>query len=348
MKLQRNKPVVFLDMDDVFCVHQQYSSGQALEALKRQETNHEIWENLVLAEARINLAKLHLEFLPTYVISSSWSYGLSHSQMRQVLFKTGMDFVAVDLHRDWKTPKLYAPSRIKEIEAWLAKHRHPIRPILILDDYSSGWALQHSRLDKEGYVVFCEVGIGFVSEKLVEAQNLLRAQIPVLPREFKKPSEKILYLDFDGVLHDKEVFLHKKSGIEVNTPGRTLFEWMPLLEELLAPYPDVSIVLSTSWVTARDYAFARKQLSPTLQARVIGATFHSHAMQKEEFFRKPRALQIAEDVQRRAPLFWFALDCDSKIWPTSCADKLIHTNGDKGINDQAIQDSIRLMLKNFE
>lgn len=32
----------------------------------------------------------------------------------------------------------------------------------------------------------------------------------------------------------------------LDTPGRTLFEWMPILDELLAPYSELRVVLSTS------------------------------------------------------------------------------------------------------
>lgn len=342
---QMTRPIVFLDMDDVFCIHPEYSSFQAIEALKRKDLAYpELWENLVLPEARLNLAELHLEFSPTYVVSSSWSYGLNLQQMRQVLIRTGMGFVADDLHKDWCTPKLAAPSRLKEIESWLTNHKQPKRPILVLDDYSSGWALQDSRLDKEGYVVFCDVGVGFNSEKLTKARDLLRAQLDTLNTEAKKAAQKILYLDFDGVLHDGAVYFHPRRGIYIETEERTLFEWMHILEELLTPYPDVNIVLSTSWVRVRDYEFARKQLSPSLQARVIGATFHSRVMQKEEFARKSRGEQIAEDVARRAPDSWFALDDDYLDWPKDCFDKLIRTHGDKGLSAPAVQASIRRML----
>lgn len=155
---------------------------------------------------------------------------------------------------------------------------------------------------------------------------------------------KILYLDFDGVLHDEEVYFHPRRGIYINTPGRTLFEWMPILEELLAPYPEVQIVLSTSWVRVRNYSYARKQLSRSLQARVIGATFHSRFMRKEDFARMPRGQQIADDAAWRQPELWFAIDDDYLDWPDDCKDKLIRTYGDKGISDIAVQASIRRVL----
>jgi hypothetical protein len=162
-----------------------------------------------------------------------------------------------------------------------------------------------------------------------------------------RKAEKILYLDFDGVLHDEEVFFHPRRGIYMNTPGRTLFEWMPILEELLIPHPDVAIVLSTSWVRIKNFSYAKKQLSAVLQERVIGATFHNREMRKVEFVLKPRGVQIADDVFLRGPTAWFAIDDDHLGWPGWCRDNLIRTEGTSGISDPSIQEAIRIMLERF-
>lgn len=156
---------------------------------------------------------------------------------------------------------------------------------------------------------------------------------------------KILYLDFDGVLHDEEVFFHPKHGIYLRTSGRTLFEWMSILESLLAPYPDVKIVLSTSWVRAKSFNYAKEQLSVTLQARVIGATFHKRHMRKYDFGLLPRGVQITNDLVHRKPDAWFAIDDEYLGWPEWCRDNLIQTDGVRGISDPAVQDAIRAMLK---
>lgn len=158
---------------------------------------------------------------------------------------------------------------------------------------------------------------------------------------------KICYLDYDGVLQDEAVFWSPKKGIYIRTPGRTLFEWLPILEELLAPHPDVKIVLSTSWVRVRSFSFAKKQLSPMLQERVIGATFHSRLMHKQAFAYLPRGVQIADDVFRRGPQSWFAIDDDHLGWPEWCRNNLIQTDGARGISDPKIQDAIKLMLERF-
>jgi hypothetical protein len=158
---------------------------------------------------------------------------------------------------------------------------------------------------------------------------------------------RILYLDYDGVLHDEEVFFHPRRGIYMNAPGHVLFEWMPILDVLLMPHPDVKIVLSTSLERARDFRFAKKQLGLELQKRVIGATFHNRIMRKEEFVSKPRGVQIADDVFRRGPQSWFAIDDDHLGWPAWCRDNLIRTDGAHGISEPWIQEAIRVMLERF-
>ncbi len=156
---------------------------------------------------------------------------------------------------------------------------------------------------------------------------------------------KVLYLDYDGVMHDSEVYYHPKRGIYMKTEGCVLFEWMPILEELLLPHPDVRIVLSTSWVREFRFSFAKKHLSQPLQDRVIGATFHKEHMRKENFAHLPRGEQIVGDVSRRKPKSWFAIDDDAQHWPQCCRDKLIHTDSARGISCPEVQKSIRTMLE---
>lgn len=157
--------------------------------------------------------------------------------------------------------------------------------------------------------------------------------------------KKLLYLDFDGVLHDEGVFFRHSGEIFMGTAGRTLFEWMPVLELLLAPHPDVKIVLSTSWVRVKGFRFAKTQLSVHLQSRVIGATFHRRQMRKDEFIFLSRGEQVAADVARRGPKAWFALDDDDEGWPRWCRDKLIKTDGSFGISAPEIREAVRLTLE---
>lgn len=48
---------------------------------------------------------------------------------------------------------------------------------------------------------------------------------------------RLIFLDFDGVLHEA------RGDLE----DARFFEWVPLLMEHIAPYPDVRVVVHSSW-----------------------------------------------------------------------------------------------------
>ena len=61
--------------------------------------------------------------------------------------------------------------------------------------------------------------------------------------------ELILCLDFDGVLHHENYLWSPRSGPYLKAPKEyVLFRHSALLVEMLDPYPQVKIVLRTSWV----------------------------------------------------------------------------------------------------
>lgn len=73
---------------------------------------------------------------------------------------------------------------------------------------------------------------------------------------------RLLFLDFDGVLHPL-------------APSRALhphgwFCWLPILEELLRPWPDVDVVVHSSWRTHFSDPELR-QLLEGLSNRLIGS-----------------------------------------------------------------------------
>jgi len=177
LKQMNPRPIVFLDMDDVLVTSREYTSYQVITTFKMGDIDGwpELWAGLVLPEARDSLNTLHRQFAPHYVISSSWSKYLTQEQMVQVFRRTGLDFVADNLHEQWSTPKIDG-SRVDEIESWLAKYRTPAQPVLVLDDDESGWSLAESCLERRGCVVLCEPCVGLVADKLAYAQRLLRAQ----------------------------------------------------------------------------------------------------------------------------------------------------------------------------
>jgi hypothetical protein len=134
----------------------------------------------------------------------------------------------------------------------------------------------------------------------------------------------ILYLDYDGVLHAEDVRLVRRRPciFESNKLSDIpLFEFAPLLEQLLAPFPELRIVLATSWVRHLGYSYAREQLPPGLRVRVIGATWHSHMRYDQVGSGMPafdlltRYAAIKQDAARRKAERWLALDDNIEGWP---------------------------------
>ena len=145
-------------------------------------------------------------------------------------------------------------------------------------------------------------------------------------------SKCVLYLDFDGVLHPEPVYRHPKGGLYLGADcaGHALFENAGLLIDALEPYPQVAIVLSTSWVRVLGYSRAKAYLPERLRRRVIGATFHS-CMNKAEFDAMTRGAQVLADARRRGVAQWLAIDDDSEGWLSAAESHLVLTDEKQGL-----------------
>lgn len=156
---------------------------------------------------------------------------------------------------------------------------------------------------------------------------------------------KVLYLDYDGVLHHEDVWRHPRKGLYFGAEGagHTLFENVGLLAQLLDPYPDVFIVLSTSWVSSLRYSHAASKLPQSLRRRVIGATFHTR-MNHDAFASLTRAQQVLEDVQRRQPSAWAAVD-DALGWPIESLPHFIPSDPATGIADPKVTRDFETKLR---
>lgn len=156
----------------------------------------------------------------------------------------------------------------------------------------------------------------------------------------------ILYVDYDGVLHHQNCLWHPKRGAYLQTPPEyVLFQHAELLASLLAPFPQIEIVLSSSWVLQYGLTGAAKRLPEKLQRRVIGGTFHSRHMQRDAFqFEKLRGEQVYEDVLRRRPRDWIALDDSVEGWPSEAVGHFIQTNPEEGISDPKVLFEIKERL----
>lgn len=156
----------------------------------------------------------------------------------------------------------------------------------------------------------------------------------------------VLYLDLDGVLHHENCLWHPKRGAYLCAPSRyVLFQHAELLAQLLEPYPEVKIVLSTSWIRRYGVTGTAKRLPLNLQVRVIGGTFHSGHMREDEFQWLPRGQQVIEDVHRRQPRDWLALDDNGEGWTEPHGTHWIQTHQYEGISDPEVLATFKQKLE---
>lgn len=166
------------------------------------------------------------------------------------------------------------------------------------------------------------------------------------PKSPKGRNELVLFLDYDGVLHHENCLWHPRRGAYLSAPSRyTLFQHAELLAQLLEPYPAVKIVLSTSWIRRYGVTASTKRLPLTLQTKVIGGTFHSRHMREDEFQWLPRGQQVIDDVLRRQPRDWLALDDNEDGWTEPHSQHWVKTHMYEGISDPEVLATFKQKLQ---
>lgn len=165
--------------------------------------------------------------------------------------------------------------------------------------------------------------------------------------------EVVLYLDLDGVVQHHAVMWQARRGVYMSPHAgrdRTLFEWVPVLEEALAPFPQVGLVLSSTWCTWPGYGKTLKRFPPELRERFIGGTYHKRVhgadpWAKSAFKAMSRGQQVCADVLRRKPQAWLALDDDTDDWPEWALDNLVACDGETGLSNPRVQAELQRKLQ---
>lgn len=149
------------------------------------------------------------------------------------------------------------------------------------------------------------------------------------------PMFPVLFLDYDGCLHADDVYL--VDGVPLmRRQGAQIFEHANLLAQILAPYADIRIVLSTSWVGTFSLIRAKLYLPDALQQRVVGTTYECRT-DKQAWAELSRFEQINRYVRAKNIQSWLALDDDNSDWPESCKQNLVCPTPSLGIGETRVQ-----------
>lgn len=168
----------------------------------------------------------------------------------------------------------------------------------------------------------------------------------------------ILYLDFDGVLHHEEVYTNGNTPF-MKEPGRKLFEWVDILDNILDNHRDISIVLSTSWARYLRYDYSKSMLPPKMQEMCIGACWHSsmkydsgwgggYTSSSYPYDNLTRYEQIKQNSKRRFTENWIAIDDNYYGWAEEDLDKLVKCDHALGLSDIKTQKDLINKLKQLK
>ncbi|MGF6636515.1 HAD domain-containing protein [Paraburkholderia sp. MM6662-R1] len=116
-----------------------------------------------------------------------------------------------------------------------------------------------------------------------------------------------LFVDFDGTLHVGNVYVDENDEVTLDT-GRPLLEFAPLLVELLAPYPAVEIVLTTSWARRLPEERVIAYLPSELRPRVVGTTSDIKPRRSYVLDGTERTDVICSYVYGKRLKHWLAVD----------------------------------------
>lgn len=127
----------------------------------------------------------------------------------------------------------------------------------------------------------------------------------------------ILALDFDGVLH------------RIRGPA---FEHLPRFESILRQFPEVDIVVSSSWREAYTWDHILNYFSEDLHRRIIGATpvLSAESPQYRAHVRHSEIRKFLVD-SGRDPHRWIALDDDASLFPPMC-EQLVLCDAQRGLD----------------
>jgi hypothetical protein len=150
------------------------------------------------------------------------------------------------------------------------------------------------------------------------------------PSRRRAQPKRVLFLDFDGVLHPTMEDLDGDSDACIATP---LFGWLPLLATALASHPDVGIVVSSTWRYTHDQDELRELLGP-LRGRFLGATPRGPRYESIQWWLHLNPMFASHRI----------LDDNPREFPTPAPKELIACHPHRGVSDSEVLAQLREWL----
>ena len=158
---------------------------------------------------------------------------------------------------------------------------------------------------------------------------------PVLDGAGTDDHRVILFLDFDGVVHERDA---GRSGLR-------RYEFLPRIENVLRDFPEVVVVVSSDWrMPVPDWSarWARARVSADLRSRVIGAVPDLGEEDQAVGRRRREAEAYLRDNGMHGSQ-WIALDDNVTIWGPADSRLLVCDDGFRADDEERLRDALAAM-----
>ncbi len=173
---------------------------------------------------------------------------------------------------------------------------------------------------------------------------------------------RVLYLGISGTLHPSASTYELVHGRSPWMDGHRQYEAVPWLEGVLARWPDVRIVLTSTqpWkhglpavlehlgmLAKLVIGFTYEDLTTKVvrQVRTRSGTTRSVGYSNEDYWRMNKSHIVTTHVDWLKPQAWVAVDDEDILWPQGLADHVCIVDGCKGLKHPAEQDRLLTYLQ---
>jgi hypothetical protein len=142
----------------------------------------------------------------------------------------------------------------------------------------------------------------------------------------------IIFLDFDGVLHPDPC-----------TPSQA-FCHLSHFEAVLIDYPNINVVISSSWRRLKSINQLREYFSIELRHRILGMT----PFLSEGDHMRGKECELWLRLQKKDEEEWLAIDDKSNNFEDWISGQLYLTKSEIGLDDAAISSLRKIIQRDFK
>ncbi|WNC90208.1 HAD domain-containing protein [Paraburkholderia sp. FT54] len=152
-----------------------------------------------------------------------------------------------------------------------------------------------------------------------------------------------LFLSFGGVLNVGHGLVDD-NGVVTLDSGRPPFEYAPYLVDVLTPWPQVQIILTTSWLRSLGDEKTIALLPDELRRRVMGTTLHASPRFDEIKDGTAKTMTVIRHSKKRGLTKWLALDDEACGVPPGFEQHFLHTDSETALGAPEARKQLRRWL----